>query len=185
LKVIKEYEDKDTTKNQTLEDLYGAEIAKELVEMGFKAGGFNPPSIDLGGYNGEAYSYLGVDFVTGAKGGAFTLPSVNAVKKKIAEGKTLTVPEKLMKEEIVECDAIVALVDGDAEKAKKMFEGKREVYNFAKRKKEYATAKTQFSVLLSNGWFNDIDSEVRELTVKDPIYGDIKAVLSYGTENPV
>jgi hypothetical protein len=167
--------------DSSLEALYGAEIALELKELGFTYNGFAPKTVAIGTWGEEPYSFLKIDFRVGAKGGLFTLPSVNAVQKKITEGKNLNIAETIMKGQIENCEGAVALVKGDVEKAKKFLEGNLEMLNYRKRSLEYKVAKTQFALLLTKKWFADIDSECREVVVKDSVHGDVTASIVYGS----
>lgn len=177
IKVVRDYISSYGEKvNKGLVELYGEDIAKELKELGFGSE-FNPKTVKIGEWHEEPYSYLKVEFITGAKGGAFTLPSVNAVNKKLDEKKALNVAETMMSKAIKECEDIKAF---SPEKAKEFLEAKLEMLNYGKRKREYSVAKKQFSILLTNGWFSDIDSSVREYSFEDPEYGTIKVKIEYG-----
>jgi hypothetical protein len=77
-----------------------------------------------------------------------SLPSINAVEKKLESGKSLTLSESLVNEGI-ELAKRLAKVDAS------VLTTTREATNKTKRDLELSVAKDVFSLILSRGWFSD------------------------------
>lgn len=133
-------------KSANLIDKYGIECAEYLKTVGITDGGFAPKTT----LSEPTDRYIGTEFTVKFKGFS-TIPSYNAVAKKLASGKSLTSAEMLLKGEIDACEAHKSNADFvdwlKAEIVKANAEADRLMLQIASQK---------FAIVVGQTWFDDL-----------------------------
>jgi len=139
-----------TEKSAGIKDKYGDECAEYLKSLGITDGGFSPKTKQA-----EATDkYMAVEFAVKFKG-LSTIPSYNALIKKLATGKALTAGEELLKPAYDECVA------------KKASMSEKDFIGWLKTSIKTANKKAgnlyekivedKFSIVVGQTWFSDLD----------------------------
>lgn len=148
------------SKNEGLVSRYGEEATEWLKSLGFSDGnGFSPKSVSS--KSGE----IRMESELACKIASFsTLPSVNALLKKIQSNKNLTPSESLLnvyyKEYLnfIESDIYTKTSEKNKENLLKVWlEDKAKETVKEKRDLENHIAQSKFGLILSQGWFTDFD----------------------------
>lgn len=129
--------------------LYGEDGAKFLKELGISEGGFSPKTV-----KGESIDPYIAKVLEVKMSGLNTIPTVDAVEKAIASGKTLTPSQKVMSDVI---DSLAGVTDYVAE-LKATVANVRGLRNLI--------IQTKFGVILGKKWFSDmngIEDNTREI----------------------
>lgn len=146
LKVIGYFIDKEggtSAKIQGMIDKYGEEAAKWLSEIGVRDYGFSP----TGTTSVEATDEYMAMFVNMKIAGMSSLPSVNAVLKKVAEKKKLNVADNL----------ILTYYNQYENADIKKLEEEKQTNIELKRFGETMLADIVYTIVLGRVWFNDTD----------------------------
>ncbi len=152
VKVFKGFleEVKPAEKSQDIKAKYGEECAEYLKSVGITDSGFNPKTT----LSKPTDKYMSVEFAVKFKG-LSTIPSYNALLKKLSTGKPLTVGEQLLKPAYDECvkqksalsesdfiDWLEEQIRVSTEKANALYE---------------KIIEDKFSIVIGQTWFGDLD----------------------------
>ena len=152
VKVFKGFleEVKPAEKSQDIKAKYGEEFAEYLKSVGITDSGFNPKTT----LSKPTDKYMSVEFAVKFKG-LSTIPSYNALLKKLSTGKPLTVGEQLLKPAYDECvkqksalsesdfiDWLEEQIRVSTEKANALYE---------------KIIEDKFSIVIGQTWFGDLD----------------------------
>ena len=152
VKVFKGFleEVKPAEKSQDIKAKYGEECAEYLKSVGITDSGFNPKTT----LSKPTDKYMSVEFAVKFKG-LSTIPSYNALLKKLSTGKPLTVGEQLLKPAYDECvkqksalsesdfiDWLEEQIRVSTEKANALYE---------------KIIEDKFSIVIGQTWFSDLD----------------------------
>lgn len=162
-KVYKYYEELHFPKKvDSFSGAYSEEATKWLAELGITSyNGFNPKMVTEKGSD----FYMAVELNTKiAKYSA--IPAVNAVLKKIAEGKPLNVADELLKPAIDDYETQInssiykSLTDDNLKKdiLKNWLKGVNATINVQRKKLIQEIAQIKFSLILSKKWFEEFKS---------------------------
>lgn len=142
----------------TIKEIYGENIAKYLEEIGVTDQGFAPkvteaPATDV---------YIGTELEVKAKGFS-TIPSFNAFKKKIDEGKKLNAADMLLYPFYQEClDKKAALTDKDgvlnADEFAVFLLEKQNENNRKSKENTRKLSETMFSIIVGQAWFKEFET---------------------------
>ena len=137
-------------KSQDIKAKYGEECAEYLKSVGITDSGFNPKTT----LSKPTDKYMSVEFAVKFKG-LSTIPSYNALLKKLSTGKPLTVGEQLLKPAYDECvkqksalsesdfiDWLEEQIRVSTEKANALYE---------------KIIEDKFSIVIGQTWFGDLD----------------------------
>lgn len=141
---------KPAEKSQDIKAKYGEECAEYLKSVGITDSGFNPKTTP----SKPTDKYMSVEFAVKFKG-LSTIPSYNALLKKLSTGKPLTVGEQLLKPAYDECvkqksalsesdfiDWLEEQIRVSTEKANVLYE---------------KIIEDKFSIVIGQTWFGDLD----------------------------
>lgn len=141
-----------------LATVYGPEAAEWLKSVGVTDGGFSPKVVKA-----EATDvYVGRELKLSLKG-LSSLPKVEDVSKKLADGKKLSVSEALMAPFVLECQEFVdsKAYSGAADPRallKTWVEGKAKAWIAKARQINRQLSEIKFSVVVGQVWFPEFDS---------------------------
>jgi hypothetical protein len=137
-------------KSQDIKARYGEECAEYLKSVGITDSGFNPKTT----LSKPTDKYTSVEFAIKFKG-LSTIPSYNALLKKLSTGKSLTVGEQLLKPAYDECvKQKSALSESD------FIDWLEEQIRVATNKANALYEKIiedKFSIIIGQTWFSDLD----------------------------
>lgn len=156
-------------KSESFVEKYGEECAEWLKELGITDyNGFNPKTIKE-----ESTDYY-MSVVLNTKIKSFSsLPSVNAVIKKIDSGKKMTPSEALMNKTIEKIKGeLLNVHEKNEEGLKEYFETNSKRVNDVRKFLLMNIAKIKFSLILSKKWFNefkDFDENTLDLELDEEI----------------
>lgn len=173
LKVIKDaYNDLFDKKSEGFSALYGEDGGAWLSDQGIVSySGFSPRSLQTESTD----FYVAKELKVKIKGYS-TLPSVNALRKSIAENKKLNGPSMLMKPTLDEVDAKVA----DKETFKAWAEEEIKKLTTHTRRLKFHTSKDVYSIIVGQTWFHEfatLDDNSMDLVI-DGISLNFKAELA-------
>jgi hypothetical protein len=132
-------------------DTYGEEAAKWLSSIGVRDYGFSPVNTKTV----EATdAYMSIEFDYKIKGMS-SLPSIEAVRKKLSENKKLTLGDNI----IAGLLAIYGAADME------MLEASKTITVAAKRSLELELADMVYTIILGRVWWGDTDEYVTEITI--------------------
>lgn len=134
---------------QKFATLYGDEGAKFLKELGISEGGFSPKTIVTASLDPYTAKVLEIKM-----SGLNSIPTIDAVEKAIASGKTLTPAQKVMSDVM---DSLVGVTDYVAE-LKATVAAVRTLRN--------QIVQVKFGIILGRKWFTDatgIEDNTREM----------------------
>ena len=141
---------KPSEKSEDIKAKYGDECAEYLKSLGITDSGFNPKTT----LSKPTDKYMSVEFAVKFKG-LSTIPSYNALVKKIATGKALTAGEQLLKPAYDECvKQKAALSESD------FIDWLEEQIKVASQKANALYEKVvedKFSIVIGQTWFSDLD----------------------------
>ena len=141
-------------KSATLKDKYGDECAEYLKSVGITDNGFSPKTK----LAAPTDKYVGTEFAVKFKGFS-TIPSYNALLKKLSSGKSLTSAESLLKPKYDECEShkndsdFADWLSAEIAKANARADALYEKIVEAK-----------FAILVGQTWFSDLAIENPTLT---------------------
>lgn len=137
-------------KSKDIKEKYGDECAEYLKSVGITDSGFNPKTT----LSKPTDKYMSVEFAIKFKG-ISTIPSYNALLKKLSTGKSLTVSEQLLKPAYDECvKQKAALSEHD------FIDWLEEQIQTATKKANALYEKVvedKFSIVIGQTWFSDLD----------------------------
>lgn len=164
------YYDKQVNEKVLVED---EELNEFLKGIGITYNGYNPSSTKAPSTDCYFAPVLELKIK-----GLSSLPSIDAVKKKIAENKALNFSDSLIKKYIDLYEKTMAASGNDASVLKRL----TETVIKQKRQTEYEVAQRVMSLILSRGWFTDKDGfDDTSVTIATD-FGDVQGTLSFTDE---
>lgn len=164
------YFDKQVNEKTLVED---EELNEFLKTVGITYNGYNPPSTKAPSTD----SYFAPVLELKLKG-LSSLPSVEAVKKKLAENKSLNLADQMINKYIDLYEKTMAASGNDSATLKHLTE--TVIKN--KRKTEFDVAQKVMSLILSRGWFTDKDGFDDTAVTITTEFGDVQGTLSFTDE---
>lgn len=136
------------TRSAGIEERYGAEAAGLLASIGLTDSGFSPKTVQ----SEPTDCYTACEMTAKFKGFS-TIPSYNALVKKLMSGKSLTPAERLLKPKYDECLANEAAMDRDGFVKWLCGEIEAAEADIAKENRKLVAAR--FSVIVGQTWFSE------------------------------
>lgn len=142
-----------------LADKYGADAAKFLSENGIRDYGFSPKSTRAESTDFYMSKELNVKIKT-----LSSLPSVNAVIKKIETGKKLNAADHLMKLALDSYEQLKSMCDTDEQLAENL---KAQTANKIGKVRflESELSKTMYGIVVAHSWFADMELEDTKMSI--------------------
>lgn len=142
-----------------LADKYGADAAKFLSENGIRDYGFSPKSTRAESTDFYMSKELNVKIKT-----LSSLPSVNAVIKKIETGKKLNAADHLMKLALDSYEQLKSMCDTDEQLAENL---KTQTANKIGKVRflESELSKTMYGIVVAHSWFADMELEDTKMAI--------------------
>lgn len=148
---------KPSEKSEALKSIYGEEAAEWLKSVGITDSGFSP-KVKL---SKPTDKYMSVEFLVKFKG-LSSVPSFNALVKKLSSGKSLTIAESLLKPAYDEC--VRKKQELGEEEFIQWLEDQLKLSDERADELYKKIVEDKFSILIGQTWFSDLDVNSPTLT---------------------